>query len=327
MCFNKISVLLERGKFMFKTIIAGFVFILLNSAFVFAQTSPNLETILSEAHKQTESYRETFRNLLAEETKTFEDYDKEGNVDEKTVVKSNFLVYQSGKDAKVTTELRNVVEVNGKLVPNSQKRSNEFLSELEKATTLEKELQKIQSEGSKYDKSIKVEDLTLNEAVVLRPEIRPYFDFKLVGTENYQGNDVYVVSYQQTKKSPYNTVNEVSTVQGGFNFKLDIPGALKNNDKFLRGKLWIDAKNFQIRREEQELTVQTPEPIVLLSSIFEYQSSDYGLLVPKTFSLITYELKKQKGDGRFVPVKATSLNFDYSKFRQTNVEVKILDDV
>lgn len=324
---------MKGGKFMFKIIAAVFALILLNSALAYAQDSrqaaPNLETILSEAYKQTESYREAFRNLLAEETKTFEEYDKNGNVNEKTAVKSNFLVYQSGRDAKTTAELRNVIEVNGKLVPNSQKRSNDFLSELEKETTLEKELKKIQDEGAKYDKTLEVYGLTLNEGVVLNPKIRPYFDFKFLGSENYQGNDVYTVEYRQTKKSPYTVVNEKPTVNDalGFDFKLNIPAALKNNDKFMHGKLWIDAKNFQIRREEQKLTVQATEPTVLLSSNFEYQSSDYGLLVPKTISVTTYELKKQKGDGRFVPVKDTTVNFDYSKFRQTNVEVKILDDM
>ncbi|HEX8288492.1 MAG TPA: hypothetical protein VF556_10870 [Pyrinomonadaceae bacterium] len=318
---------------MFKIITAVFAFILLNTSLIYAQdtkqTTPNLETILSEAYKQTESYREAFRNLLAEETKTFEEFDRGGNVNEKTAIKSNFLVYQSGKDAKTTTELRNVVEVNGKLVPNSQKRSNDFLSELEKETTLERELKKIQDEGAKYDKTLEIYGLTLNEGVVLNPKIQPYFDFKLLGSENYQGNDVYVVQYRQMKKSPYTVVNEKPTVSDalGFDFRLNIPGALKNNDKFVRGKLWIDGKNFQIRREEQELTVQTTEPIVLLSSVFEYQSSDYGLLVPKTISVTTYELKKQKGDGKFVSVKDTTVNFDYSKFRQTNVEVKILDDM
>jgi hypothetical protein len=305
----------------------------MNSAFAFAQNTPvvapNLETILSEARKQSESYREAFRNLLAEETKTFEEYDKNGNVDEQTTVKSNFLVYQSGRDAKVTTELRNIIEVDGKPVPNSQKRSSEFLSELEKTTTLEKELRKIQSEGAKYDKTIEAFDLTLNQATVLDPKIRPYFDFKLIGTENYKGNEVYVIGYHQTKKSPYNRVNEKMSSEGetGFNFEINIPGALKNNEKFLRGKLWINAETFQLWREEQELTVQTPEPVILLSSFSEYQSSDYGLLVPKTISITIYELKKQKGDGRFVPVKDSTVNFDYSKFRQTNVEVKILDDV
>jgi hypothetical protein len=324
---------------MCKSIFVAFALVLLNSAFIFAQDAaptppmtqmqPNLETILSEAQKQTEAYRESFRNLLAEETKTFEQFDKNGNLEDKTVVKSNFLVYQSGRDAKITTELRNVVEVNGKLVPNSQQRSNEFLSELEKEKTAEKELQKIQSEGSKYDKTLEVDGFTLNEAIVLNPKIRSFVDFKLLGAENYQGSEVYVVGYQQTKKSPYIVVNEKTTVSGSpvFDFKIDVPGALKNADKFVRGKLWIDAKTFQIRREENELTVQAQEPVVLLSSIFEYQPSDYGLLVPKRIFVTFYDLKKQKGDGKFAAVKDTSVNFDYSKFRQTNVEVQILDDV
>jgi hypothetical protein len=317
---------------MFRPIFAVFIFILLSFAYGMAQnsaqTSPNLETILSEAQKQSEFYRETFRNLLAEETKIFEEFDKNGNSEQRTAVKSDFLVYQSGKNANITTELRNVIEVNGKPVPNSQKRSNDFLAELEKETTLEKELNKIQREGSKYDKTIEVEGFTLNEAVVLSPNIRPFFDFKLLGTENYQGNDVFVISYQQTKKSPYNVVNgkESASNEAGFNFALDIPGALKNNDTFLRGKLWIDAKNFQLRREEQELTVNAPAPQTLLTSNFEYQPSNYGIMVPKTISVTTYQLKKQKADGSYIPVRDTNVNFDYSKFRQTNVEVKILDD-
>ena len=317
---------------MLRTIFAVFGFILLNFAFGMAQgtaqTSPNLETILSEAQKQTEFYRETFRNLLAEETKIFEEFDKTGNSDQQTAVKSNFLVYQSGRNANVTTELRNVVEVNGKPVPNSQKRWGDFLAELEKTTTLEKELNKIQREGSKYDKTIEVYGLTLNEAIVLSPNIRPFFEFKLLGAENYQGNDVYIISYQQTKKSPYNVVNgkDSASNEASLNFELDIPGALKNNDAFLRGKLWIDAKNFQLRREEQELTVNAPAPLTLLTTSFEYQPSNYEILVPKTISVNTYKLRKQKADGKFIAVKDTNVNFDYSKFRQTNVEVKILDD-
>ncbi|HEX8638236.1 MAG TPA: hypothetical protein VF692_09250, partial [Pyrinomonadaceae bacterium] len=89
---------------MSKTIFAALAFILLTSVFAYAQNSaptapmtpPSLETILSESQKQSEAYRESFRNLLAEETKTFEEFDKNGALNEKTTVKSNFLVYQSG---------------------------------------------------------------------------------------------------------------------------------------------------------------------------------------------------------------------------------------
>ena len=80
---------------MTKTIYAALALILLGSLTNFAQTvqtapthstplptaAPNLETILTEAQKQSEAYRESFRNLLAEETKTFEEFGKNGDVE------------------------------------------------------------------------------------------------------------------------------------------------------------------------------------------------------------------------------------------------------
>ncbi len=320
-----------------KSIFIALVTILIAAFNTFAQIEvapsdpkPTLETILAEAQLKSENYRETFKNLLADELKTFEDFDKRGEPDKKTTVKSSFLVYQSGKKATATAELRNVQEVDGKPIPDSQKRGEEFLAELEKQTTLESELKKLQKQSSKYDKTWDVYGLTLNEGSVLASNLRPYFDFKLLGAENYQGNDVYAVSYQQTKKSPDITINEKeksSNSNGDLKlfFNLDIPGELKKGDLFLRGKVWIDSKTFQIWREERELTAQSAEPIVLLSNIFEYQTSDYGILVPKSITLTVFNAKKEKGS-RYSAVKDTNIIFDYSKFRQTNVDVKILDD-
>lgn len=292
----------------------------------FAQNSEKLATILSKAEKQTENYRQTFKNLLADETKIFEVFDKNGNLKKKTTVKSSFLVYQSGKNDKITQELRNVLEVNGKLIPDSQKRSEKFLAELEKATTLEKELKELQAESSKYDTSWLIYGLTLNQAIALAPNLRPFFDFKLLGTEN--GNEVYVISYQQTKKSPNIVINDKVEATNDFtvNFNINTPDGLKNTNVFLRGKLWIDAKTFQLRREERELTAQTAEPLLLLSNIFEYQSSDYGILLPKTILINGFNFKKAKSGEKFLSLKETSVNFEYSRYRQTNVDVQILDE-
>jgi hypothetical protein len=289
---------------------------------------PPLNVILDSAGLKSENYRETFRNLLADEVKTFEEFDKRGEPDKKTTVKSSFLVYQSGKNAKATAELRNVLEVNGKPIPDSQKRGEEFLAELDKQSTLESELKKLQGESSKYDKTWEVYGLTLNQAVVLAQNLRPAFDFQLAGTENFAGTEVYVISYLQKTKSPYITVNESGKfrpTETAVNFNLDIPGELKKSNLFLRGKLWIDAKTFQIWREERDLIARTEDPVMLLSSIFEYQTSEFGILVPKMISLTIYNAKKEKGD-RFNSLKDTNISFEYSKFRQTNVEVKILDD-
>lgn len=319
-------------------IIAAFFLALLYSANVSAQnteqnteqnTAPNLETILSESQKQTEFYKETFRNLLADETKTFEEFDKSGNSDEKTIVKSTFLVYQSGRNEKVTTELRNVLEVNGKPVPNSQKRSNDFLAELAKESTLEKELQKIQKESARYDKTIEVFGYTLYEGVVLAPNMRPYFDYQLGGTEDYQGSEVFVINYRQTKESPYSVVNgdKKYSSEAAVSFDVDLPDAFKDEDVFLRGKIWVDAKTYQIRREEQELFINTADQPVLLTTSFEYQNSNYGILIPKTIAVVFNELKKIKGTNKFAAQKDVSLRFDYANYRQTDVEVRILDDV
>ena len=294
-----------------------------------AAPSPvGLAKILEEAEKQAANYQETFKDLLATETKTFNKFDKNGELKDQTKVESIFLVYQSAKDSKVSSELRNVVKVDGEPIPDSQARSEHFLAELEKASTVERELEKLQQEGWRYDRTLKIVGFTLYEAITLSSNLRPFFDFKLTGIEDYQGSEVYVVSYQQTRKSPDITVNEKGNKGSGVkaDFDADIPGALKKNDIFLRGKLWIDKNTFQIRREERQLTVQTATPLVAIETTFEYAPSDFGILVPKKISLTENDLKRVSKSDEFTANKNIRVDFDYSKFRKTNVEIKIEDD-
>ena len=289
-----------------------------------------LKTVLNEAVKQISNYQTTFKDLLATETKTFETYNKRGELKDSTTVESIFLVYQSAQDKNVTSELRSVLKVDEKPVPDSQERSDRLLAELQKATSAGSELDKIEKEGLRYDPSLRVIGFTLYEGIALAENLRPFFEFTLAGTENYEGSEAYVVNYQQTKKSPYITVNEkpVESKGGNADFDADIPGELKNNDKFMRGKLWIDKNTFQIRREERELTVKTnAETLVALRTVFEYAPSDFGILVPKKISLLENSIKKaSKKSDNFAAVKNTAVSFDYSKFRKTNVEVQIEDN-
>jgi len=325
---------------MLKKIVCFATLVFSTAVFTSAQTPPqmipqaaptpvDLEMILTEAEKQIVNYQETFKDLLAIETKTFEEYDKNGNLDEETVIESNFLVYQSAKDTNRAAELRNVLKVDGKLIPDSQARADRFLGELQKSKTLEKELEKIQDEGLRYDKTIEITGFTLFEAITLASNLRPYFDFKLVSTENFEGNEVFVVSYQQTKKSPFITIDEKVSSQPGFkaDFDINLPGALKKNDKFLRGKLWIDAKTFQIWREERQVTVQSNAvPLIAQETVFEYTPSEFGVLVPKRITFTDNRLKKISKDGGYNAVKDAKATFDYSKFKKTNVEVQIIDE-
>lgn len=332
MCFNYT---IFKEVYMTKIfLLALFIF---SSVSVFAQdtqttpttqpTPASLETILNEAAKQSLNYRETFKDLLATETKTFEDFDKNGNVDDTTTVESNFLVYQSSKNGQ-TAELRNVVKVDEKPIPDSQERANRFLGELQKAKTAEKELEKLQDESSRYDKSLKISGFTLYEAIVLDDNLRPNFEFTLNGAENFQGRNVYVVAYRQTRKTPFITVNEKAGKEEGFraDFDVIIPGSLKKIDKFLQGKLWIDAQTFQLVREQRQVAVQTSPPIIVQETLFEYEPSQYEILVPRKITFTDFTVKKGSDKSNFSTVKNAQMTFDYSEFKRTNVDIEILDD-
>lgn len=313
-------------------LLALFVFPALSAFAQDAQTMPSpkpppgLNRILDEAANQAIKYRETFRDLLAVETKTFDEFDKNGNPDDTKKVESNFFVYQSAKNGQ-SAELRNVFRVDGKPVSNSQERADRFLGELQKAKTAEKELEKIADESLRFDKSVIIYGLTLFEAISLAENLRPYFDFSLAGKETYKGKNVYVVGYKQNKKSPYITINEKRSEEKAFSadFDLNLPGSLKKSEKFLQGKLWIDAENFQLLREEREIVVNTGAPLVAQKSVFEYEPSDYEIYVPRRIIFTDYDFKKN-GKNEYSTLKGSQITLDYSEFKKTDVEIEVLDD-
>ncbi|MBX7169961.1 MAG: hypothetical protein K1X72_03315 [Pyrinomonadaceae bacterium] len=293
---------------------------------VFGQNSQNLDEVLEKTSTQTTNYQEAFKNLLALETKTFETFDKNGQLKKQNKVESDFLVYQSSKNNKISFELRNVKSVDGKPIPSADQNAEQFFAELNKATTLKSQLEKIQKTSSKYDKTLDVSGLTLYEGIILSNNLRPFFDFSLEPMQDFQGRQVFVLNYQQTKSSPFISINGkgVDINNPGLEFDVEIPGEFKKNEILLRGKFYIDAQTFQILREERELTVQSNEPLVLLRTEFDYQPSAYEILVPKQISLILNDIKKN--DGKFSAVKNTKITFDYTNFRKTETDVKILDD-
>jgi len=288
------------------------------------QASPtpvSLETILTEAEKRTVSYRENFNSLLADETKTFEEFDKKGKPDDKRTVESNFLVYQSAKDPEKIFEYRNVVRVDGKTV-GGDKRAEDFFEKVLKSTTADKELDRVRTESNRYDKGLDISGLTLNQAVILAPNLRPVFDFKLLASEIIEGNEVFVVEYRQNADSPDIAIGAANENKAKINIEV---GKDKNLNGRLRGKLWIDARTFQLWREESEVIVQPNvirNPLTAQTNTFEYQKSDFGILVPKKIIVQSYFIKiKNKGEEviHFLQTRAT---FEYTKFTKSDVEVK-----
>lgn len=289
----------------------------------------NLESILQNANEQNQKYSEEFMNLLADEVKTFEIFDRRGIVKKRTVIESNFIILQTEKTPtrRVTGEYRSVVKVDGKEVGNVERRTTDLFEQLAKAKSAREELEKIQKESSRYDKNIEISGFTLLQSPVLDDNLREAFDFNLLSKETYENREVFVIEYRQIKQTPYIVVNQKNSADKGLVlvFELSLPDSFKKSDVILGGKLWIDAETFQLWREERKLIAQNNGNIVVLQkSEFEYQPSDFGILVPK--QIIFTQNKAKKEADKFIENKEMSIRFQYSRFRKSNVDVQILDD-
>lgn len=316
-----------------------FAVLFLSGISAFAQISPpspqilpspsptpvSLETILTEADKQKNIYRENFSNLLAEELKTFEEYDKNGELKKSRRIESNFLIYQSIKNPERTVEYRNVTKVDGETVGNVEKRAEDFFNDLLKSDSAEKELEKIQKESSRYDKNWEIAGSTLIQAPVLAEHIRAFLDFKIAGEEMIENRNVYVIDYTQKKKSPYIIFNDddATSDKPSLTYSLNLPKQLRKNELFLSGRFWIDKETFKVLAEQRNVMVR-PEnqekPIAVMEMSFGYQLSELGFLTPKKITLTDYNIKTK--DDKFTVTKNNRAIFEYTKFTQSNVEVK-----
>ena len=319
---------MNKGK-----LIAAVFVIFTFSIFIFAQNppspmptvspTPTLPEILDKADGQTRIYLETFKNLLSEETKTFEIYDKRGEVKKRRSVVSTFIVYPLSKDENQITEFRSVISVDGKALEKTDQRAQEFFEQIVKVESSKKELERLQKESSRYDQDIYISGLTLFQSIALSRDLRSLFEFNIESTEQIDGSEVFLVAYRQTKQSPYITINSEAERDGGKltqNFDVEIDKKVDLNER-MRGKLWIDADTFQIRREQREMTIQ-PEgftsPLIVVEDNFEFQNSDFGILTPKKVTHLQNRVKiKDK-----TAIKEIKVVFDYEKFTKPDVEVQ-----
>lgn len=283
----------------------------------------SVNEILRNAAKQTGLYIDTFKNLLAAETKTFEIYDKKGEVKKRRTVTSSFIVYQLSKGEGRPAEYRNVLAVDGKTLDKTDERAQDFFERVAKAESSGKELAAIENESLRYDQPIQINGLTLFQNLALAQNLLPLFEFKLESKQKLEGAEVYVISYRQTRGSPDITVNSGEDKPGDritMNFDIDTDGAKVLNER-MQGKLLIDTANFRLWREEREITVQPAgfeDPLVAVREELDYQNSDFGVLVPKKITHAHYRIKTKEK----LAVKEVRVTFEYSKFTRPDVEVK-----
>ena len=307
------------------TITITFVLIAISAVSALAQTVPlpSTEEILDRAGKQSAAYTEAFKNLLAIETKTFDIFKKDGEPKKHRTVVSNFLVYPLSKTANQVVEFRNVLSVDGKSVGDADKRAQNLFEKVAGSESSENEITKLREESTRHDLEIAISGMTLFEGLALNTNLRPSFEFSVKPVEKVNGRSVYIVTYRQTKDSPYITVNsnqKRSAGEPGIDYEIDVDKAVSLNAR-LRGTLAIDAETFQLWSEIRELTIQLAgnvTPITVIEDRFEFQTSDFGILTPKLISHTQYRATIKENRA----IKEAHISFEYGNFSRPGVEVK-----
>jgi len=287
----------------------------------------DLEKFLDKADKAGATYFQTFKNLVAEELKTYEYFRRDGTVEDSRKIRSVFVVYQSTKN-NAAAEYRNVIEFNGKNVARSDDSIQSFFEKLGKTASSREEIDKINKEGDRFDGRSHSHGMTLMPAFVLNKNFRPFFEFQIVGREKIEGREAVVVAYRQTKHCPWikaNATDEEKKAQpSGITFDADVPPNFRPTNPRLDGKMWLDAETGQLWRNDFSVTIQPAvltKPVLSANLSFEYRSSEFGILLPKKMSTLSYRFEG-KNDSDLTRTKAQTKTFEYSKFTRPASEIK-----
>src|SRR5688572_22732384 len=125
---------------------------IMSAAIAYSQATPApaLTEILDKAAAQSRVYTETFKNLGADETKTFVIYKKGGEEKKRKTIVSNFLVLPLTKEPDRIVEFRNVISVDGKAVQDGDKRAQSLFEKVSSSETSDNEIKKLANESLRY---------------------------------------------------------------------------------------------------------------------------------------------------------------------------------
>lgn len=303
-------------------IIALSVLSLLFAQIAAAQTA-STDAVIDQTRLKIAEYRETFANLICDETKTFERVNAEGRVKKRSAVVSDLLVYRANRPGAESSELRVIKQVDGKAVPDARSRGEKLLAELAKTTVALVELNKLQDESTRYDRSVRIYGATLNQASVLNRKIAPSLDFEVGAETEVAGHKVLPIRYLQRSPNPFIAFNPRIDNGAFITINVELPDGSDASELRLRGTIFVDKETFRIRREERDVVLEREMSQPLLSSIHEYADTEFGALLPSriSFTINTVERKK----GALVVESRISAVFTYSNYRRTNVDIKITD--
>jgi hypothetical protein len=282
------------------------------------------EQIVENARLQSVAYSKALGDLIGEELKTFETRNLRDALKRTRRIQSDILIYRSGISDGSRAELRIVKAVNDKPVPDAAARGERLIAELEKTSTVIGELNRLQRESTRYDDTVEIYGVTLNQATVLHRLIRPVFRFEATVGEALNGRKVFVVNYLQTEPTPTIAFNPPADVGALITINTKLPRGARVFDLRLRGTLWIDVETFRVWREERDVILAREPALPLITSSHYYAVSEFGVLLPTRIYFSINKVERKDGALR-IAGRQTAL-FTYSNFRRTKVEIRITDD-
>lgn len=231
-----------------------------------------MQAFLAKATEKTSEYSAIFKHLSVEETKTFETFDETERLENQLTVLSDLIIYESETDKSNLGEFRNIREVDGKVIKDSNKRTTKLFAKIADAESFEDELKKLNKEGSRYDIGMNIYGLTSSQPIPLNLDLLSSFKFEEIGREIIEGNVAIAVKFQQI------------TVNSELELNIDTPDILEATNKFCRGIIWLDLKNHQILKLLVEITFDSPkftEPFVVMKQEYFYRPSDFNIYLPR----------------------------------------------
>jgi hypothetical protein len=280
-----------------------------------------LKTFLTKASEKTSEYSNVFKNLTVEEIKFFETFDKDGKLKSRKTVLSDLIVYEPANGEDKLGEYRNVREVDGRKIKNSEKRTVKIFAELANAKSFAEELKKLNKESSRYDENLSVYGIAFLQSIPLASGLISSFKFEEIGRENVEGKEALVIKFQQTTANP------------NINFKINAPDYFEISNTFYRGTVWLDWQNHRILRLVTELTAESAkftEPFVTLRQEYYYQPSDFQIYTPRKIVSENFTPQDDKdvkillktGKAKLSPLLQTRLTMEYKNFSKFDVTVK-----
>lgn len=291
-----------------------------------AFSAEEFEVFLQKAEKQSQNYSKVFQNLSAEETKTISSFKRDGSLDEKRVIKSVFVVYQS-PNADYIQEFRNVVEFNGRNVSRSDRETAVFFDKLAKIDTTDAEYNRLRNESLRYDGKRISWGITLSQPRPFDENLKANFKFTVVGKEKIQGRDVWVIEYEQMKPSSYilsNPTAQEEQPKTATRYNMPVSDAFRPTNPLMKGKIWLDAETGQIWRNQYKIILH---PAKLSKSVkggdilYEYQLSKFGILTPKKFVIKSYKISGTN-DKDLTVKNDSEIVYEYVGFSEFKTEIR-----